>query len=100
EVVRRKVPDDADIVLKEPEIDPRRIVIIEAAQYSVVDELADFSHRPGEEEGVVDHDLQILPLGQLDQLLGLLDGGGERLLDENVLTVLEGGLCQLEMGGH
>ena len=38
---------------------------------------------------MVDHDLQVLPFRELDQLLGLLRGGREGLLDEDVLAVLE-----------
>ena len=56
-----------------------------------------FLHRAAEEEGVVHHDLQVLALGQLDQLLGLLRRRRERLLDEHVLAVLERRLRQLEV---
>jgi len=46
---------------------------------------------------VIHHDLQVLLLGQVDQLLGLRGGGGEWLLHKNVLSVFECALCQLKM---
>ena len=44
---------------------------------------------------MVHHDLQVLPVGQLDQLLGLAGRRRERLLDEHVLAVLERRLREL-----
>ena len=55
-----------------------------------------FRDGAAEEKGVVHHDLQVLPVGQLDQLLGLLRRRRERLLDEDVLAVLERRLGQLD----
>ena len=52
---------------------------------------------------MVHHDPEILPLRQLDQLLRLLGGGGERFLDEHVLAVFQGDFGQIEVradGGH
>ena len=97
QVVRRQIPQHADVVLKQPQVDARRIVVVERTKRAVVDEIADLSDRPAEQEGVVHHDLQVLPLRQLNQLLGLLRRRGERLLDEHVLAVLERRLRQLEM---
>ena len=93
----RQVPDDADVVLKEAQIHSRGIVVVEVAEDARVDELAHFSHGAGEEERVIHHDPEILALGQLDELLRLLSRGGERLLDEHVLSVLEGGLGDLKV---
>ena len=95
EVVRRQVPHDADVVLEEAEVDARRVEVVERAEGALVDEFADLLHRPREEERVVHHDPQVLPGRQLDELLGLLRGGRERLLDEHVLAVLEGRARQL-----
>src|SRR5207249_8098668 len=60
EIVGRQIPDDADVVLKEPEVNPRGIVVIEVAENTLVNELTDFSYRTGEQEGVVHHDPEIL----------------------------------------
>jgi len=46
---------------------------------------------------VVHHDPEILPLGQLDQLLCLVGGRGEGLLNEDVLPVLQGRFGQFEV---
>ena len=95
QIVRREVPHDADVVLKQAEVHARRVEVVERPERAGVDDLADLPDRAAEEEGVVHHDLQVLPLGQLDQLLGLLRRRRERLLDEDVLAVLEGRLRQL-----
>ena len=100
QVVRGQVPQDADVVLKQPEVDARGIVVIERAESAVVDEVADLPDSSAEQERVVDHDLQVLPVRQLDQLLGLLRRRRERLLDEDVLAVFQRGLGQLEMRPH
>ena len=97
QIVRRQIPDDADVVLEEPEVDPRGIVVIEVAENALVDELTNLSHGAGEQKRVVHHDPEILPLGQLDQLLRLVGGRGEGLLDEDVLPVLQGGFGEFEV---
>ena len=71
EIVRRQVPDDVDVVLEQAQVDARGIVIEELAEDALVDHLADLADGAGEEEGVIDHDLQILGGGQIDQLRGL-----------------------------
>ena len=43
---------------------------------------------------------RFLRVGQLDQFLGLLGGGGERLFDEHVLAVFEGGFGELVVRPH
>ena len=95
--MRREIPHDADIVLEEAEVHARRVEIVERPQRAVVDELPDLPHGAAEEERVIHHDLQVLPVRQLDQLLGLLRRRRERLFDEDVLAVLERGLCELEV---
>ena len=100
QIVRCEVPDDADVVLEEPEVDPGGVVIIEVAQHALVDQLPDLLHGPREQERVVDHDLELSPLGHFDQLFGLRAAGREGLLDEDVLSVLQRGLGELEMRVH
>ena len=69
EIVRRQVPDHVDIVLEQAEIDARGIVVEELSEHAFVDQLADLPHGAGEEERVIDHDLQVSGGGQVDQLL-------------------------------
>ncbi len=72
QIVRREVPHDADVVLEEPEIDARRVEVIELPERALVDQFPNLPDRAAEEEGVVHHDAEVLPLGQLDQLFCLL----------------------------
>ena len=96
-VVGGEIPHDAHIVLKQPEVDPCRVVVVDVPQHPLVHQLTDLPDRPREQECVIDHDRQISPRGQLDELLRLGRGGGERLLDEHVLAVLQSALGQREM---
>ena len=97
QVVGREIPHDAHVVLEESEIDAGRVEIIQGTQGAVVDELFDLPHRPAEEKRVVDHDLEVLAIGQLDELFRLLRGRREGLFDEDVLAVLQGGFRELEV---
>ena len=84
-------------MLEESQVDSRGVVVIEVAENTLVNELTNFSYCSSEEEGVVYHYPELLPLGQLDQLFRLPGGRGEWLLDEDVLAVLETGLGQFEV---
>ncbi len=46
EIVRRQVPEHVDVVLEQAQIDPRRIVVIELAQRSFVDQTGGSSSPP------------------------------------------------------
>src|SRR5579883_1512559 len=98
EIVWREVPDHIHVVLKQAEIDPRGVVVVEVAESSLIDELTYALNSPGEEERVIHHDFQILAFRKFDKIFALLDRAGERLFDENVLSVLERGLGDLEVG--
>ena len=97
-VVGGQVPDDVDVVLEEPQVDPDRIVEEELAQLARIDEFLDLLHGAREKERVVDHDLELLLGGEVDELPGLGAGRGERFLDEDVLPGQERRLGQLIMG--
>src|SRR5439155_13046811 len=88
---------DVDVVLKEPEVHSRRVEIVEGAERTTVDELADLCDRTAEQERVIHHQLEILPFGELDELLRLLGGRGERLFEKDMLAVFERRLRQGEM---
>ena len=97
-IVRRQVPDDIDVVLEESEIDARGIVIEDLSEDALIDHLADFAHGTGEQEGVIDHDLQLFAGRQIDQLGGFGRGRSERFLDEYMFAVFERGFGELEVG--
>src|SRR6266853_96398 len=97
QIVRGQIPDHAHVVLEQPEVHARGIEVVQLAQRAAVDQLANLPHGPAEEEGVIHHDLQVLPFSQLDELLGLLRRGCEGLLDEYVFAVRQRGLRQLVM---
>src|SRR5580692_4306201 len=86
-IMRSQIPYYVHVVLKQSQIDARGIVVVELPQGSVVQQLLDFCDRTGEQEGMVNHDLQISLRCQLDELLRLGGVAGERLLDKNVLAV-------------
>src|SRR5580700_6672212 len=92
--MRRQVPNDIDVVLEEAEIYARGIVIVKLAEGAIVDELTDALDGPGEEKGVIHHDLQVLAFRELDEFFGLGGRGGKRLLDEYVLAIFKSGLRQ------
>ena len=72
QIMRREIPYDADIMLKEAEVHARRVEVVERTERATLDNLPNLPDGAAEEKGVVHHDLQILPLCQLDQLLCLM----------------------------
>src|SRR5215831_15924587 len=95
EIVRRQVPDNIDVMLKQTQVDAKRIVIIEITQRSIVHELADLPDRACEKERMIHHDLQSFAVSQFNQLFGLPRITGKRLLHEDMLAVVERCLRQL-----
>src|SRR6266851_2163492 len=92
-----KVPHDVYVMLEEAQIHPSRIKIVETAQGTIVDQLPDLPDRATEQECVIHHNFESVPLRQLDQLLGLLRRRGERFFDKDVFAILQSGFGQLEM---
>jgi hypothetical protein len=97
QIVRRQIPHDADVMLEQPEIDPRRVEVVQRPERSVVDELLDLPNGPAEQERVIDHDAQVFSCRELDQFGRLRRVRRERLLDENVFAVLERRLRQVKV---
>ena len=89
EVVRPEIPRDAHVGLVEPEVDAARGDEVDLSQVAVLDQRADHVHRRAVDERVARHQHHLPERGQLDQHLGLLGGGRERLLDEHVLAVAQ-----------
>ncbi len=98
EVVRRKVPDDVDVVLEDAEVHAHGVEVVELPEFAPVDQLLHLPDRARVDEGVVDHQDEAVLLGQGDQLLALGGGPGHRLLDEDVLALLQGPLRELVVG--
>ena len=92
------IRDSVNVVLEQPEIDPGGIVVVKLAERAVLGQLLDFLDRAREQEGVIDHDRQVLLRGQFDQLFGLRHSRRKWFLDKNVFPVLQGCLGQLEVG--
>ena len=70
-IVWGQIPDDVDVVLEQSKVHASGVVVVETAQHVLIDELLHLSDGPGEQERVVHHDGQILPFGELDQVLCL-----------------------------
>ena len=90
--MRSQIPDHINVMLKQPEINPGRIVVVEFAKSVFLQQLLDFAHSAGEQKRVVHHDLQVFPGGQVDQLFGLRRVAGKGLLNEDMFAVFQGGL--------
>ena len=69
--MRSEVPDDIDIMLKQPQIHAQCIVVVQIAQFPFVDKFLDLPHRAGKQKGVVYHDLQILAFSKFNQFFRL-----------------------------
>ena len=53
-------------MLKETKIYPGRIVVVERSQDIIVHQFTDLADGSTEQEGVVDHDHPLFPVGKLD----------------------------------
>src|SRR5947208_5106209 len=95
--MRGKIPDHVHVVLKKAEINSRRIVVIQISESAVTNELPHFPYRTGEEECMIDHDLEFSCRGKFDQLLGLFCCGCKGLFDKDMLPMLERFTRQLKV---
>src|SRR5579862_9618729 len=97
EIVWSKIPDNIYIVLEQPEVNSRRVVVVKLSESAFLQKLLDFSHGAREQESVIDHDLQVLSLGEFNEHFRLAHIAGEGFLYENVFPILESGFSQLIM---
>ena len=88
-IVRGKIPDHIHIMLEEPQIDPDGVKVVEIAKDVVFDQLLDLPDGAGIEEGMIHHDLQLLLLGQFDELFRLGNGVGKGFFNKDALAFLE-----------
>ena len=84
-----QVPDHVDVLLVEPQVDPRKAEVVQVAQMPRVDQLFHFHDRRAVDEGVAGHQLPVNHLGELDQLPRPGGRVRERLFDEHVFAVMQ-----------
>jgi hypothetical protein len=89
EVVRREVPRDADVGLMQAEVHTARRDEVDLAELLRRDQVADHVHRRAVEERVAGHQHEPAVGGDCDQVTRRVARRGERLLDEDVLVVLQ-----------
>lgn len=97
EIMHREVPDNADIVLEEPQIDPDRVVIIHVAQ-AAFDEFAHLADGAGVDEGMIHGQHEASARRFFDHPCGFLRRRCHRLFDEDMLSGHHRLHCELEMG--
>ena len=66
--MNRKVGDDADITLKQPEVHANRVVVVDPSKIAAFDDLIHLLDRAGVDEGVVHQQDQATPLGFVDKV--------------------------------
>ena len=98
EVVHGQVRDHVDVALEQAQVDPDRVVVVDAPEVAALDDLGHLAHRAGVDEGVIDEQHALAPLGFVDQLAGLKRGLRHRLLEPQMLAGLEGRHAELEVG--
>ncbi len=91
--MRSEVPDDVDVVLKEAEIDPHRIKIVNITEPARRDDLLHLADGSRIDERVIDEEFKVLLFGDLDKFFRFGRAGGHRLLDKAMLSCLKCGLC-------
>ena len=80
-----EIPDDADVVLEQPEIHTDRVVIVHLSE-TAFDDLAHLPDGAGVHESMIHRENKPATRGFVDQPLCLVRGRRHRLLDENVLS--------------
>ena len=93
-----EVPDDADILLVQAEVDALHGHKAHLAELAGIDELFDLAHRRAVDEGVAHHEREVALGGERREVDALLGRRGEWLLDEHVLAGKQGRLAELIVG--
>ena len=62
QIMGSQVPHYIYIMLEKPEVDPRRVEIIELPQGAVIDEFPNFPHGAAKQKRVIHHDLEPLAI--------------------------------------
>ena len=95
--MRREIPEDIHVRLKQPEVESDRVVVINLSQIAGVDDVPQFSNRAGIDKGVIDHQHSSQLLRQTNQLSGVGDSGGHRFLNQDMFALSETGFGQLKV---
>ncbi len=99
QIMRRQIPDDVDVVPKKAQVDADGIDVIKVAQFPVFHQLFDSANRGIEKISVVDHEDSLFSSRQIDQVLGLLGGGGQRFFHQHMKAGFEAARCQGVVSG-
>ncbi len=99
-VMRRQIPNDVDIVLKQTEVDAYGIEIIDVADIAVIQILFDQPHGAGVNKGVIQHQHQLFLIRQFHQFFGLRRGGGHGFFEHHVFAGQQRRLGYLIMGEY
>ena len=84
--MRRQVPDDVHVALEQPEVEPRGVPVVDAAQVAPLHEPPQLVDGGVVDEGVPGHQHPAPAAGKGDQLDRLLHARRQRLLDQHVLV--------------
>ena len=87
--MRREIPYDVDVRLKQPEIDPHRVDVQHVAQAARFHLTLHFLDRAREEIRVIDKDFFGTAGAEVEQPAGFVHRGRQRLFDQDVTTGLE-----------
>ena len=100
QVMGGEVPYDVDVTLDEAEVHPHGVHVEDLAQLAPLDDRADVLHSWRVAVRVVAHQYDACVPCRVDELLPILQAGGERLLDEDVLAGVDGSQAQVEVGAR
>ena len=99
QVVRCEVPDHINVALNQSEIDSYRVDVLNIAEFTAGNEVADLSDCRGVAIRVIAHHDKTGPLCCVDHLLGISVRGRQGLLYEHMLARLERRECDAHMRG-
>src|SRR5712692_2008432 len=90
-IVGPQVPQDIEVVLKQPQIDAHGIVIVDVAQLTRINQFPYEAHGTRVNKRMVHHENPSLPLGQIDKLLSLRHRARHWFLKQYMFTALQSG---------
>ena len=91
DVVGGQVPQHVDVALKQAQVNPDAVNVVQLAELPRVNDLLDLLDGGAVHIGVVDHQDQAAGCGQIDQRLGVRSRMGQRLFNQHVFSGLKCG---------